>query len=295
MNILINVNGFIGDCCFSSCLAKLLKQQYPECKIYYSISVVQPLILLRENPDIDGVMVGMPKITTGYDKIIHLPEVNQMYPATIWYQKIAGIPDELQNSEFKIYTIPENDVQAKELIDDLRTEGKTIIAYQVDWAWRAYQCSQETLTNGIGAPHRNMTGVIKELEKDFILIPIGYDRTINQYDPIAADPEAYARTTSVVKQCDYYIGAEGGSQNLAAGVGTKTIITSDYIAQNFWRNGRIKKIEIPKMGSTAYFSGAGHSLLHPCIKDEEIADKIRNIINNNQPEVFDWNTPFSQL
>lgn len=281
MNILVNCRGFIGDILFASSVAKKLKEKYADCVIHYQIPLVQPLMLLEHNPYIDAVFVSgiasrIPKMAN-YNLIVNIPEVDQTYPATIQFQAAAGIED--QSTEFPVYTVPAFDIRAKEMVDELRqAHGKKIIAWQVNWDYRAYQCTPALLANRIGAPHRDIASVIRELDKDYIMVPIGFDRSITQFDPLAANAEGYAKTASVVKYCDYFIGSEGGLSNLAAGVGTKCIITTDFIQQLYGPNGHVKQIANPQMGPAVYFPNGGHTHLDPCIPDADLAPTIKSIV-----------------
>lgn len=282
MNILVNCVGYIGDCLFASSVAKKLKEKYPGCKVLYNIPVIQPKLLLEQNPYIDAVLYQ--STATNYDKIINMPMITQDYPATLQFQAAAGIAPENQSVEFPVYTVPMMDLQARMLRDDMELKtGKDtkIIAWQKNWEWRAYQCTEETLAHGIGAPHRNIEKIIANLKEYYIMLDVGFDRHVDTNTPIAQDPVLYARTASLIKMCDWFIGAEGGLSNLAAGVGTKCIITTDFIYQNYGPTGRIRKCEPPMMGPGVYFPDAGHVHLDPCIKDDEIAPEIVRIIDGN--------------
>ena len=88
----------------------------------------------------------------------------------------------------------------------------------------------------------------------------------------------YGMTASIIKACDYMIGAESGLINLAAGVGTKTIITGDFVHQLYGYNGVLKKIQEPKLGPEFYFPNAGHVSLDPYLTDDEVITQMREII-----------------
>ena len=89
----------------------------------------------------------------------------------------------------------------------------------------------------------------------------------------------YSNTASIIKACDFMIGGESGLINLAAGVGTKTIITGDWVHQLYGWNGCIKKIKEPKLGPEFYFPNDGHISLDPFLTDKEVVTKMRSIIN----------------
>jgi hypothetical protein len=280
MNILVKARGYIGDVLFQSSIAKKLKEKFPRCEIHYDIPVVQPKHLLQNNPYIDFVWWKDFNDGTKFDLVIDMPEVDQAYPATLQFQAAAGIED--QSVEYEVYTSIQHDLSAHMLRDDIEMKagkGAKIIGWQKNWEWRAYQCTPETLRNGIGAPHRNIEKVIKELQDHYIMLDVGFDRHVDTTAPVAQNPVLYSRTASLIKMCDWFIGAEGGLSNLAAGVGTKCIITTDFIEQNYGPNGRIRKCNPPMMGPATYFPDAGHVHLDPCITDDDIAPEIVRIIN----------------
>ena len=84
----------------------------------------------------------------------------------------------------------------------------------------------------------------------------------------------------MIKACDWFIGAEGGLANLASGVGTKTIITGDYVHQLYGWNGVIENNQEPKLGPKYYFP-EGHYTLDPYLTDEEVIKTIKDIIWKN--------------
>ena len=90
----------------------------------------------------------------------------------------------------------------------------------------------------------------------------------------------YTHTAAILSQCDFMIGGESGLINLAAGVGTKTIITGDYVHQLYGWNGVIRKLKEPKLGPEFYFGKENHVSLNPYFTDDEVIIEIRNIIGN---------------
>jgi hypothetical protein len=284
MNYLIVCKGFIGDILFASSIAKKLKEEQVNAHVDYAIPLIQPSLLLEQNPYIDAVYVGMPPEMEQYDKVIHLPEVNQAYPATYQFQLHAGVKK--PSLEFPIYTVPEFDVIAKKQIDGLRAylpENGKVIGWQVNWEWKAYQTTPELLRERKGGPHRNIDMVINRLRehKQFVLLPMGFDRHVTQHDPVAQDSSLYTRTASLIKYCDWMIGSEGGLTNLAAGIGTRTIITTDYIWQNYGPQGFVRQCDYPAMGPAIYYPNAGHVHLDPYITDDELYQLLYDTIENS--------------
>lgn len=276
---LVNCRGFIGDILFASSVAGKLKEQYPICHITYNIPLIQPKLLLERNPYIDKVIVQETPNIHDFDLTVNIPVINQRTPATIQMQNCAGITNSTPG--YTVYTVPEYDKPYEEIAEDIHSKGEKLIGWQVNWEYKAYQCTPELLEKRIGAPHRQIDKVIDELwgYRELKLIPCGFDRTISQFDPRAHEPEGFAKTASLIKFCDWFIGSEGGLTNLAAGLGTKVIYTTDYIMQNYGPNGHVAPTQNPQMGPCVYFPNGGHVALDPCIRDGDIAGTIRKIVN----------------
>lgn len=290
--LIVCKNYFVGDILFASSLAERLKLDNPTCEVYFNVPLAQPLDLLNNNPYIDGVQLSndISQIDRqSADKVIVLPGIDQNYPATSQLQWYCGVTK--PRTEFDVYTIPHYDELAKEEIDKLRKEqgkGKTrtVIAWQRNWEYKAYQCTPETVANGIGAPHRNIDEVIEFLSRKYVMIPVGFDRHVDSKASVAQNSALYNLTASIIKRAHWFIGSEGGLSNLAAAVHTRSIITTDFIMQNYGPNGRVRQISKPMMGPAVYYPDFGHSHLSPYITDYALPFKIDAIIENNKPEVF---------
>lgn len=282
MNILVLCRGFIGDVLFASSLAKKLKETHPDCRVDYVIPVIQPIELLRQNPYIDNVYTGIPAHTDGfhYHLMVEIPTVDQRYPATIQMQAAAGIED--QSTEFDVYTVPEHDEEALRLIDEYagafgRNRHSPVIAYQNNWYEKCFLFTREEYDRAIDVPHmgyggkkRNTDFIIQELSKEVLMLPVGLPNGYSQFDEKARDPKLYSLTASLIKQCDFFLGSEGGLSNLAAAVKTPCIITTDFIWQLYGPKGIIKQIEAPQMGPEIYYPNEGHKHLSPFITDERL-------------------------
>lgn len=285
MKILVNCRGFIGDVLFASSLAKKYHEMFDgNCEIHYNIPLLQPLELLENNPYIAKVWGRSLENLVGnrYDLVVNIPEVDQAFPATLQMQAAGGIED--QSLEFDVFTSPWYDEEVVELFFNLRRTHapKTkIITFQNDWAWKAYQCTPETLAHGIGAPHRDTDTIIKALQEKYIMVRVGFDRHIDQFHSDAADSSSFARTASLIKFSDYFIGSEGGLSNLAAAVRTRCIITTDFIYQNYGPTGRVRKCDPPMMGPAIYYPDDHHVHLDPCLTDQQILDEIVHIVDHD--------------
>jgi len=283
---LIVCKGFIGDVLFASSIAKKLKIDHNVTVVDYLIPVKQPKLLLNNNPFIDYAFDESDHMAidySSYDKIVHLSEINQAYPATYQYQVAAGISN--PTLEFNIYTSPLHDIDAMAKIDYIRKQlpknGK-VIAWQKNWEWKAYQTTDALLQQGKGGPHRNIEQIIYWLgrHEEIALLPMGFDRHVNTTDGAAQNPELYSQTASLIKYCDWMIGSEGGLTNLAAGIGTKCIITTDFIFQNYGPLGLVRPTEYPAMGPAVYYPDAGHVHLHYELTDREVYQLIYETISN---------------
>jgi hypothetical protein len=284
-NVFVNVRGFIGDTLFASSAAEHLKKDYD--KVYYGITCEEPCELLSLNPYIDGVHVSHGEATPVESenlRVFTCGEVDQSIPATIQFQTSCGI--EKPTVGYSVYTNKYYDVIAHNNIATKKSmEQKKIIAYQRSWKERTFGFTKEEYARGInvhptgyGGRRRNIDVILDALRNKYSLIAVGLpgDAPNGTYGIFSAP--TYSMTASIIKYCDWMIGAEGGLTNLAAGVGTKTIITGDFIHQLYGENGYFKKIQDPKMGPKTYFPELGHVTLDPFLTDEEVANKIMEII-----------------
>jgi hypothetical protein len=285
---LIITCGFFGDIIFASSLAEKLKCN----QIDYLIGFPQMQRLIQNNPYINNVYISKypgphPQNDeieySQYDKIIRLQPLNYQVTPCEEFQQYAGI--ENPSPEYKIYTQPEFDKIAKEFCDDLRnTHQKPLLAVMSNWEPKTYLFTPEQYVKGIDIPpfgyggsHRNINYIIKELTPHFTLIPVGVGE-LNQLQTLNIpdeDTKSVLFEASLMKYCDAFIGTDGGLATIAAGVGTKTIITGDFNLQLYGWNGVLKKIQDPKLGPNKYFpKELGHLVLDPYLSDKEIIQEI---------------------
>jgi hypothetical protein len=295
MNILVSCkNYWIGDCLFASSLAKKLAEKYPGSIIDYWIPLVQPKLLLEKNPYINKVFVENEQNLNTYQMFVTPPMINQEYPATLQIQASAGITN--QSLEFDVFTSPEHDVEIESMLSLMyKDDNRLKIAWQRNWEEKSFGFTNEEYERAIDVPNlgyggrrRDIKTIVRELSERFIMIPVGFPPGVPQYNSQAQDCTLYSRTASLIKKCDYFIGSEGGLSNLACAVGTNCIITTDFIAQLYWKNGVIRQLDNPQMGPFVYYPMSGHSHLDPFLTDKEVVDHIDDIINTNTPEVFNW-------
>lgn len=282
MKILIKTVGFIGDILFASSVAeKLVMQTYMA--VDFQINLPQPLELLAKNPYIHRIYYGDSEINeSDYSKIYQLQPIHRNLTPCEQFQIQCGIKN--PSPHYVIYTSEGMDVWIKSLLP----KDKIIVAYPQNWEERTFLFTKEEYEKGINVPnlgyggsHRNTNWIILELQKRLgdkvMFIPVGKP---NGYVSNMIDQNSvseYTFTASLLKNCDYFIGAEGGLCNLAAGVGTNTIITGDFIHQLYGWNGVIEKCDDPMLGPAKYFH-SGHITLDPYLTDKEVVDQINEII-----------------
>lgn len=279
MKILIKNIGFIGDNLFATSVAKKLKYKYDGlCEVDMLLSIAQPFELISNDPHIDNVYLEMPD--KQYDKVYQLDFLNRRSTPCEQFQTQCGI--ENPSPEFKIYTNPTIDKYVEYCFKN--KGNRKIIGWLSNWEERSFLFTEEEYKRGIDVPnlgyggkHRNISYIINELNKnnDIILIELGKPNGTNQLNTDIFTVSEYSLTASILKNCDYFIGAEGGLANLASGVGTKTILTGDFVHQLYGWNGVIEKCQEPKLGPTYYFEG--HINLNPYLTDEQVVEQINKL------------------
>lgn len=281
MNILIKSVGFIGDNLFGSSVAKKLKEQYIDCKVDYLLTLPQPFELISNNPYIDNVYLSAPN--KSYDVIHQLYPINRKSTPCEQFQSQCNVVN--PTPEFEIYTNPFLDTYVEHLFTPIK--DKIIVAWLSNWEERSFLFTEEEYIKGIDIPNlgyggkrRNISYIINELEKNpnLYLIEVGKPNGVSQNDINLFTMSEYSLTASILKNSNYFIGAEGGLANLASGVGTKTILTGDFVHQLYGWNGVIEKCIEPKLGPKYYFNN-NHIVLDPYLTDIEVVNNINKIIN----------------
>lgn len=281
MKILIKTIGYIGDNLFSSSIAQKLKEIYPNSIIDYLLTTPQPLELISNNPYIDNVYLEPP--TGDYDLTYQLSPIHRKLTPCEQFQSQCNIPN--PSPEFKIYTNSSIDKYVEYLFKPL--SGKVIVAWLSNWEERSFGFSKEEYKRGIDVPNlgyggrrRNISYIINELEQNpnLYLIEVGKPNGIKQSDIDLFTVSEYSLTASIIKNCNYFIGAEGGLANLAYGVGTKTILTDDFVHQLYGWNGVIEKCEEPKLGPKYYNPSGGHTVLNPYLTDNEVVNELNKLL-----------------
>jgi hypothetical protein len=288
---LIVTHGFFGDIAFASSIARKFKEEKQFDQVDYLIGFPQMQRLLENNPYINFVYSSeIPSPVPinnsidydSYDKIIRLQQLSFTEPPPYEFQKFAGVNN--PDTSYKIYTEPEYDQIAEESIREFYSNGKKTIAFLSNWESKSYVFTEEEYIRGIDVPnlgyggkHRDINSILNQLKYHFNLIEVGMPSDISQSQTSMMEDtnqKSILFECSVLKYCDAFIGTEGGMCNLAAGVGTKTIITGDFVHQLYGWNGVIKKIQEPKLGPKYYFQDGNHITLDPHMDDDSIVKFI---------------------
>jgi len=291
MKILIKTTGFIGDILFASSVAEVLCR---ELSLGYSgvdflIGFPQPYELLKLNPFIGEVYLTdtfgpypTSNIEKNYSIIYTMPHVNQNEIPIIQFQKACNVKSPINN--FKIYTNKNIDAIVKSQLLNLKHEsGKRIIGYVANWKQSTIKYTKEEFESGVvfnnALAHshsntRDVNFILSELSKHFILIPLGFEQSVSQYDLGLESCSLYSYTASLIKNCDVVIGQEGGLTNLASGIGTRCIITTDFMNYLYGKFGRMKQFNEIKLGPSNICPDGKHIHADPYISDEELLDLI---------------------
>jgi len=286
MKILVKTIGFIGDNIFASSVAKKLKEKYgSESIVDFHISILAPFELLMNNPYIDNVYFSDCD-ETQYNVIYQLQPIHRRITPVEQFQLQCDI--ENTDTHYEVYTNKSNDKLIADAFSSYRKNGNKLIAVQVNWEEKCFLFTEEEYKKGIDVPNlgyggkrRNINQIIQSLNENdnLILIPVGKPNGFDQKTTEIPTVSELSLTASVIKNCDYFIGSEGGLSNIAAGLGIKTIITGDFVHQLYGWNGVIEKNEEPKLGPKFYFPEFGHVTLNPYISDEEVVKSILDIVN----------------
>jgi len=284
--LLIKGLGFIGDHLHQSSIAKKLKEENPGCEVDFLATIKQPFELLCLNPYIDNVYLEMPN--KKYDKVFELaPITREQFTPCEEFQMQCGIKN--PSPDYKIYSNPNLDEYVRYMLSPYK--DKTVIAWLSNWEERSFLFTEEEYIRGIDVPNlgyggkrRDISYILSELEKreDILLIEVGKPPGNDQRNFDLGTVTEYSLTASIIKNCDYFIGGEGGLANLAAGIGTKTIITGDFILQLYGWNGTVQRRKQPRTEPRYYFEGNNHITLDPYYTDAQVVEQILNTIDKNK-------------
>jgi len=285
MKILVKTIGFIGDNIFASSIAKKLMEKHGnDCQVDFQISILAPFELMFNNPYIDDVYYSECDESV-YNVIHQLKPINRKSTPIEQFQIQCGI--ENVDTDYNVYTNKSTDKLVKDAFSSYKNEKNILVAVQTNWEEKSFLFTEEEYNTGIDVPNlgyggkrRNINHILETLNKNdnVLLIPVGKPNGFDQKTSEITAVSELTLTASVIKNCDYFIGAEGGLSNIAAGLGIKTIITGDFVHQLYGWNGVIEKNEEPKLGPKFYFPEFGHVTLNPYISDDEVIEEIKKLI-----------------
>jgi len=210
-----------------------------------------------------------------YDKVYHTKPHQGKEPLSLANVKSAGV--ELDDPTYPIYTIKRFDEEHKMEIEKLKRNGKPVVGVCLTW--------KSSLNNYAKI---DISPIVDKLKEEYNLIPLGIDPNITQQQSHAMknSEEVYARTASRMKYCDIVIGSEGGLTNVAAGVGTPVLYTTDFTFRlagpmgTHWNHPDPVRI----LGPKAHFPKEKHYPLPYNITPEsypdEIYKKLKEIFND---------------
>jgi hypothetical protein len=291
-------HGFFGDNFFISSVAKKLIEEQQFDHVDFMTGFPQVFELLQQNPYIRNVymadVVG-PELKhivsqydlSGYDKVFTYQPFSFTSPPAFEAQQVSGVHN--PTPDFQIWTTQANDEKALDFVNRLRQQhpNKKVVAWMQNWQQKAfcfteqeYWTAQDHPLTGYGKQNRNINLIISELEKDFILIPVGVPEHMSQLHTAQYEHEyrSLSEEASILKFCDYFIGTEGGLANLAAGVGCKTILTYEFVWQCYGPRGTVRpRAEEAQLGPTYYFE-TGHTYLPLYKTDLEIIQLLKERI-----------------
>ena len=289
---LIKPYGFAGDHLFASSVAEKLINEGQFDIVDMTCGFKQVERLLRNNPYVNGVFTMVePTIAPlhgirdeEYDVEFELTETSKYIPPPTQFQIECGVHH--PETEFHVYTNPEIDDKVE------RMYPHPIIAVMnlFSWEQKAYGFTLEEYIRGVDVPNLGYGGRLRDIGK---MVENLVERTDTsmvscRFVEVGLTPDVSTLTASkfdgsyrslewdasVIKKADYFIGAEGGLANVAAGVGTTCVLTGEFVHCLYGWNGVIKKIIGPELGPRFYFPDAGHIDLNPYLTDGEVVNEM---------------------
>jgi len=284
---LIVCHGYFGDHLFANSIAEQLINEGQFDVVDYVIGFPQVLPFFERNPYIRNVIITtlgpspqVPHNADTYNKVFQLGPINRMVPPAVEVQLMCGVIN--PTPRFYVHTNPELD---KLVLDTYGEKVGKVIAIMNGWKERSFSYTPEQYSLGINVPdlgygglRRDTDYIVNQIEQHYSSIRVGPTGKVNQFS-FDYDGPSFDLTASILKYCDVFVGAEGGLANLAYAVGTKTIITGDFVHQLYGPNGVLQKLDEPKLGPIYYGDVDGkHVSLDPYLKDTEVVEHIFNIL-----------------
>jgi hypothetical protein len=263
MKILIINFGWIGDSILASSLAENCKLNGYE-QVDLLLGFPQTAEMLMLNPKIDNVYVskipGCNPVTDGIDLSIY----DRVYKTT--GLKFNKKPLDLFNEDFGFDNLKYSfELNTHEVT--FENMGKPSLAFQLDWNDRSRSAT------GPRDPNR----IIEKLQKKYNVFIIGNN---SQFNIDENTSETFLLNASALKKCDLFFGYPGGLHWIAAGVGTKTVCTSEHVINHYKNNGEFAGEDFDQfkeqwqVHASKMFTNQEHILLEPFISDDAIVDYL---------------------
>jgi len=288
---LIICHGYFGDHLFANSIAERLIQEKQFDQVDYVIGFPQVKPFFDRNPFVTNVILTTlgpspirPNNWQEYDSCFQLGPINRIVTPAVEMQSLCGVKN--TTPHFYIHTNPDIDVELEETFRKTKEQtGLPVLAIMNGWKEKTFLFTREQYQRGIDVPnlgyggsHRNTDYITEVLKETFPHVMVGTPFGVSQMNLNYTGP-SLDMTASLLKFCDYFIGAEGGIANLAYAVGTKTIITSDFVHQLYGPNGVLQKLDNPQLGPINYTTNPkDHINLDPYLTDQEVLENIMEII-----------------
>lgn len=284
---LIVCHGYFGDHLFASSIAEQLIAEGQYDHVDYVVGFPQVLPFFKRNPYVRNVTITTlgpspqpPKNIDNYSKVFVLGPISRRVPPAVEMQLFCGV--KTPTPRFYVHTNPELD---KLVLDTYGKKTDIVLAIMNGWKERSFLFTKEQYDRGIDVPnfgyggaHRDTDYITDVLESRYSSIRVGTPSNVNQFS-FDYDGPSLDLTASILKYCDVFIGAEGGLANLAYAVGTRTIITGDFVHQLYGPNGVLQKLKEPKLGPIYYGDTENtHITLDPYLTDKEVLEHISNVL-----------------
>lgn len=265
MKLLIINIGWLGDSVLAGSFAENCKKNgYTQVDML--VGLPQTTALLQANPFIDNVyqspnLGSHPEIPPGfnlsdYDRVYRTDHLTFKERPIDTFNKVLGL--KALEYDFKLY-VPEIDFEF--------TSDKPRLAFQVDWhlrSWGPEQCK------------RDPENIIKKLSDKYDIYLIGDDTHYNINESTA---DNFAGQCSLISQCDLFFGYPGGMHWMAAGVGTPTVTTSEWVIRHYTNIGEYTSTNFLDfkqqwmIHASKHFSES-HVILEPEVSDESIINYL---------------------
>ncbi len=266
MKILIINFGWIGDSILASSLAENCKLNGYE-QVDLLLGFPQTAEMISLNSNIDNVYVsrvpGCDPVTDGidlsiYDRIYKTRGLVFGKKPLDWFNEDFGFDNLKYSFELNTYEVSFEDT------------SKPTLAFQLDWNNRSRSATGP----------RDPNSMVAKLQKKYNVFIIGNG---SQFDIDENTSENFLLNASALKNCDLFFGYPGGLHWLAAGVGIKTVCTSEHVMDHYTNNGEFigkdfnKFKEEWQVHASKLFTNQEHVLLEPFISDDAIVDYLMQL------------------